>query len=172
MMATDMPYRPAYGARLAAGLIDLLVAAVPCFALFFAVSSTAPAGSIAPGGSVVSLGLGTSERYLMGGPAVVFTGCCVLVWLLLFGLLPAQTGATVGMTLRGLRVLGDDGAPASLSKHLVRTALWVVDGFPYVISGAVALICIVVTPTRRRIGDFVAGTVVVWADDGPPRPNI
>jgi uncharacterized RDD family membrane protein YckC len=163
-------YRSAYGKRLLAGLIDLVLAAVPCFALFFVVSSTAPAGTVPPSGSVV-IAVGTTERYLMGGPALAFVAMTLVIWVLLFGMLPAQTGATAGMTLLGLRVAGEDGAPVSLSRHLVRTALWLVDGFPYVIPGAVAFILIVITPTRRRFGDLAARTVVVRADDAATGTN-
>lgn len=170
-MDGGLRYRSAYGSRLLAGVIDLVLVAVPCFALFFAVSSSAPAGTVPPAGTVVEISLGTTERYLTGGAAVAFGAVVLVIWVLLFGALAAETGATAGMALLGLRVTGEDGAPVSLSRHLVRTALWVVDGFPYILPGAVGLICIVVTPTRRRIGDLVARTIVVRARDLPRPPD-
>jgi len=164
MMGAGMRYRSAYGSRLLAGLIDLALVAVPCFALFFLTSSSAPAGTVAPSTSVVDITLGTTEHYLAGFPAVVFTVVSALIWVLLLGILPAQTGSTPGMALRGLRVSGEDGEPVPLSRHLVRTALWVLDGFPYVLPGVVAFISILVTPSRRRIGDFAARTIVIAVD--------
>jgi hypothetical protein len=37
MIGRDLPHASAYGPRLVAALIDVVLAAVPCFALFFAV---------------------------------------------------------------------------------------------------------------------------------------
>jgi uncharacterized RDD family membrane protein YckC len=54
-----------------------------------------------------------------------------------------------------------DGSTASPGRHLARTLLWVVDGFPYFIPGAVGLLCIAATPTRQRVGDIAAQTIVV-----------
>jgi len=85
----------------------------------------------------------------------------LLVWLIVFGFMPAQRGSTFGMRLLGLKVIGEDGGPAPPSRHLIRTAGWLIDGLPFVVPGAVGLVCILVTPSRRRVGDFMAHTYVV-----------
>lgn len=69
-------------------------------------------------------------------------------------------GQTPGKRLMGLRVLREDGLPVGLRESALRNLLRAIDmqpGFLYVV-GAVALM---VDPRGRRLGDLVAGTLVV-----------
>lgn len=73
------------------------------------------------------------------------------------------SGQTPGKRLVGLRVVSADGYPATFAQHLLRSALWPVDVLlpvpvPF---GLLGLVTIVVTDKRQRIGDVVAGTLVV-----------
>ena len=159
--------RAVFGSRIVAGAIDLLLAAVPPLVLFFAVAHRAPAGTFKLGGSL-DITIGSTERYLTGGQAVLFVVMIVVVWALVFGAVAAAAGATVGMMAMGLRVAAVDGEPVVLSQHVKRTAAWLIDGFPYVLPGALGLIYIVLSPSRRRVGDLLAGTVVVAAERSLP----
>jgi uncharacterized RDD family membrane protein YckC len=69
-------------------------------------------------------------------------------------------GATPGMRWLGLRIVAVDGGTPALRDYAVRWLLMVVDGMCF---GLVGAVLIAVTPRRQRLGDMVAGTVVVRA---------
>jgi len=90
-----------------------------------------------------------------------------MVLLLLFGLewlypvafeLSAMA-ATPGKRALGLRVVMDDGMPITLSASLLRNLLRVVDFLP--LFYAAGLLCMLLRHDFRRLGDLVAGTLVV-----------
>ncbi len=72
--------------------------------------------------------------------------------------LEALRGATVGKMVVGLRVLKDDGDSVSWSESAIRNVLRVVDGLFFYL---VAAIFVWTSDKRKRLGDRVAGTVVV-----------
>jgi uncharacterized RDD family membrane protein YckC len=150
------------GRRLVAAMIDVVLVVVPLVFLFFAMSSTAPSGSVQPTAVFFQLTVGQSEYYVSGSAGTLLLLLSVGWWLFVFAGMPALTGgSTFGMALLQLRVARMDGSSVSLGRHLARTLLWVVDGFPYIIPGAVGLLCIAATPDRQRVGDVAAQTVVV-----------
>lgn len=68
-------------------------------------------------------------------------------------------GATPGKRAQGLRVVHDDGTPIRLPASLIRNLLLVVDALPvFYVSGMISMML-----TRKfcRLGDLVAGTMVV-----------
>ena len=71
-----------------------------------------------------------------------------------FALLEGYRGATVGKMILGLRVISDNYNPASYMQALVRGLL---RGADIALLGFVML----ARPDRRRVGDWVAGTLVV-----------
>jgi uncharacterized RDD family membrane protein YckC len=98
--------------------------------------------------------------YVSSSDSVTMTPFVLVTGLLVFVLLQGLTGATPGKLVTGLRVVGPDGRRPGLLRALVRTVLWVVDGFPWPIPilGWLIAVC---NRRRRRLGDMVAGTVVV-----------
>lgn len=90
-----------------------------------------------------------------------------------FGL-EARDGQTLGKRRYGIRVVAADGGPAGPRAIAIRSVLRLVDSMP--VSYLSGLLSMVRTgPTRRqRIGDIVAGTIVVAVGgravrDGTPR---
>jgi uncharacterized RDD family membrane protein YckC len=91
-------------------------------------------------------------------------------------------GQTPGKRLAGIRVIKDTGRPANAVEVIGRNLMRVVDWLPG--AYATGLVCMMVSPQHRRVGDYVAGTVVVhvhavsevkpdWnlaPEDGPPNP--
>jgi uncharacterized RDD family membrane protein YckC len=71
----------------------------------------------------------------------------------------AWRGQTVGKRMLGLRVLDVGGLPLTLPQCVLRNALRLVDMLPaaYLLGG----FALVMTSRRQRLGDWVAGTVVV-----------
>jgi len=76
-------------------------------------------------------------------------------------------GTTVGKRLLGLRVIGELGLPLDFSQVLLRNLLRTVDLLPAG-AGLGALFCSLQTH-HRRLGDLVAGTLVI-RERRPPRP--
>lgn len=74
-------------------------------------------------------------------------------------------GQTLGKRALGLRVVSADGTPVTLLPSITRNLLRVIDGLPGIYG--VGLVCGMIDPSARRIGDIVAGTLVVHADDLP-----
>ncbi len=98
------------------------------------------------------------------GVAVFFLIFFVVYWLygVLFEVLAG--GQTPGKKSQNLMVVHDDGSPIRLPASLIRNLLLVIDIWPgfYV----VGTICLLITGDRR-VGDLVAGTLVVYVDPAP-----
>jgi len=82
--------------------------------------------------------------------------------------LAARSGATPGMRLTGLRIVTTAGTTPGLGAYLVRWLLMIADGALF---GVVGLVVVLATPRRQRLGDLVAGTLVVRAEALPPEPG-
>jgi uncharacterized RDD family membrane protein YckC len=72
--------------------------------------------------------------------------------------LEALRGATVGKMVVGLQVVKADGSAIGWPESAIRNVLRVVDGLFFYLIGA---IFVWTSEKRKRLGDRVAGTVVV-----------
>ncbi|MHB1057755.1 MAG: RDD family protein [Rhodanobacter sp.] len=96
-----------------------------------------------------------------------------LAMLLMFALLWAYSvvcevwldGQTLGKRALGLRVVNADGTPVTWLPSVVRNLLRAVDALPGVYG--VGLASTLIDPHARRLGDIVAGTMVVHANELP-----
>lgn len=104
--------------------------------------------------AIVTGGTTAGGFELQGGPFFLFS----LLAFLYYWLLEAFIGGTPGKLVLGLRVQMTDGSPCTVSASLIRNLLRIVDGlFVYL----VAAILVWTSPNRQRLGDRLAGTVVV-----------
>ena len=71
----------------------------------------------------------------------------------------SASGATPGKRAMGLRVLMDDGMPVSLQASVLRNLLRVVDFLPF--AYAAGVLTMLLRHDFKRLGDIVAGTLVV-----------
>jgi uncharacterized RDD family membrane protein YckC len=78
-----------------------------------------------------------------------------------FTILEGTIGATVGKLLMGLRVRGEDGTDAGFGAAFVRNLLRVIDAVPYALPYLLGAIFVWTSPTRQRLGDRIAKTVVI-----------
>ncbi|KQH75694.1 hypothetical protein AO501_09145 [Mycobacterium gordonae] len=76
----------------------------------------------------------------------------------------ATRGRSVGKIVMGLRVVSDDGGPERFRQALFRALAAVVE--IWMLLGSPAVICSVLSPKAKRVGDIFAGTVVV-SERGP-----
>ncbi len=104
-------------------------------------------------------GTGFTGFELEGWPVYLLGFLGAAYYVLLEGLF----GATLGKWTMGISVRRVDGSPCGLGPALVRNLLRVVDGLFVYLVGA---ILVWTTPRRQRVGDLVAGTVVVRKPPG------
>lgn len=71
----------------------------------------------------------------------------------------ATRGKTLGKMAMGLRVVSDDGSPERFRQALFRALAGVIE--IWTLTGGPAVICSLLSPTGKRIGDYFAGTVVI-----------
>jgi uncharacterized RDD family membrane protein YckC len=148
------------GTRAIAQILDLLIISgililLSFFALGFAVAQAE---------TIANLIL------IIGGFVVVFGyfWACEAFW----------SGQTVGKRVFRLRVVGDRGEPLTFAQAAIRNVVRIVDFLPY--GYGVGIVALFINGKGKRLGDLVAGTVVVKDSDylplwqlpgGIPRPG-
>jgi uncharacterized RDD family membrane protein YckC len=98
---------------------------------------------------------------------IIFTVLVFLGYPLVFE--TATRGRSVGKMVMGLRVVSEDGGPERFRQALFRALASVVE--IWMLLGSPAVICSMLSPKAKRIGDIFAGTVVInerGAKLGPP----
>lgn len=126
------------GSRVLAELLDLLIqaAAFGVLALGFAVLGSTPFGT-----------------------AGVYFGLFAVMFCYPVGIETLWRGRSVGKAAMGLRVVTVEGGQIRFRHALVRGAMGLVDF--WLSGGAVAVISVLTTPRNQRLGDLVAGTLVL-----------
>src|SRR4029453_16146561 len=71
----------------------------------------------------------------------------------------ATRGRSLGKMALGLRVVSEDGGPERFRQALFRALSGVIE--IWILSGGPAVICSLLSPKGKRIGDIFAGTVVI-----------
>ncbi|MGF1570248.1 MAG: RDD family protein [Nodosilinea sp.] len=74
-------------------------------------------------------------------------------------------GQTPGKRYTKIRVIRDDGQPARLPQATLRSLLRPVDDILFI-----GFFCILLSPTEKRLGDWLAGTLVVQTDPSASGP--
>ena len=77
----------------------------------------------------------------------------------------ATGGRSLGKAVVGLRVVSDGGGALTLRASLARNLLRIADVLPS--SYLAGLVTMIVSPEGKRLGDIVAGTVVIRLDAAP-----
>ena len=139
--------------RLLAGFVDAVVQALVLFLVLMAAFGLGEAG-------VDLAGLGSASIY-------------VLFFLLVFAY-PAVfetlwRGRTPGKAALGLRVVTVEGGPIRFRHAAIRAILGVFD--KYLGSGLVGVVAVLLTRRNQRLGDLVAGTIVLRERSGARAPS-
>jgi uncharacterized RDD family membrane protein YckC len=130
------------GSRFASALLDYLIQAVIviALALFFSAVGLSPFSD------------GFAAAVWTVSSFVVFTGYDIAFEVL-------NSGRTPGKRLNGLRVVRETGAPVTFTTSAVRNILRVIDILPG--TYLVGIAAILATRRNQRLGDLLAGTLVV-----------
>jgi len=136
------------GSRMIARILDLLVQAVALTIVF--------AGSAALGNTPVGL-------------AGVYFGLFAVLFVYPVAIETLWRGKSLGKAAMGLRVVTVEGAPIRFRHALIRGAFSIID--LYMSSGAVGVFTILGTKRNQRLGDLVAGTIVLRERTGAAAPS-
>jgi uncharacterized RDD family membrane protein YckC len=106
---------------------------------------------------------------------VVKAVCVFSIYIMYFVVLEALWSRTLGKWFQGLVVRKLDGRPCDWKAALIRGALRLVEVNPILLGGLPAGLAIIASARKQRIGDMLAGTLVVrndvqW-DDDPEQEN-
>lgn len=129
------------GSRFSAALIDVLIQGALLVALALLVAASGGIDGGAAGVAIASVG-----SFLV-----------VYAYDVLFETL--ASGRTPGKRVQGLRVVLAGGEPVTFLAALIRNLLRIVDFLPGLY--AVGIVTVLATRRNQRVGDLVAGTVVV-----------
>jgi len=102
------------------------------------------------------------DSALSAAVLIIFTVLVIVGYPLIFE--TATRGRSVGKIVMGLRVVSDDGGPERFRQVMFRALASVVE--IWMLAGSPAVICSILSPRAKRIGDIFAGTVVV-SERGP-----
>jgi uncharacterized RDD family membrane protein YckC len=87
-----------------------------------------------------------------------------LAYLAYYVILEALWSRTLGKYFQGLVVRKLDGSPCDLKAALIRSGTRVIEANPLLLGGLPAGLVIISTERKQRVGDLLAGTVVVAVD--------
>jgi uncharacterized RDD family membrane protein YckC len=135
------------GNRFLAAAIDHLIQVIALTALIFG------AGVISRWRLFASMGVWAMAAAVLG----VF----VLVWGYFAAFETLWNGQTPGKRIMRLRVMREDGRPAGFFEVFIRNVIRLAIDLQPFPSYAIGIVSIVFSPRSKRIGDLVAGTVVV-----------
>jgi len=139
------------GSRFLAILIDSLIQGAAIFILVLIF--------ITLGFSLRNVGLNSSSTADIWLVAILILAYFVLMYgyFMLFESL--WNGQTPGKRLTHIRVIKDSGQPITAIDAVARNLLRIVDQLP--LAYGVGVVCAWISPQSKRLGDYVAGTVVV-----------
>ena len=139
------------GSRFLAVLIDTLIqfAAVIILGLIF----------IGLGFSISATGFGQSSTAAVWITAILFLVYFILMYGYFMLFESIWNGQTPGKRLTHIRVIRDSGQPITAIDAVGRNLLRIVDQLPF--AYGIGVLCAWVSPQSKRLGDYVAGTVVV-----------
>jgi uncharacterized RDD family membrane protein YckC len=141
--------------RLLAYLIDLVI----CYAVLSAVALIVVLASVGVAGVA-----GATEEAAGPGIGLLLVLLFAIQWVY-FAVLEATRGTTPGKFLLGLRVVTTSGRPVGLRAAVLRNVLRAADALPLAYSAGclsiAGLLSMSATKRFQRLGDLVAGTMVV-----------
>jgi uncharacterized RDD family membrane protein YckC len=141
------------GSRFLAILADTAIQAIALFVLVFSFALIVSAAPHVPGTSTM---INTGAKW--------FVAAVVLFYFLLywgyFSLFEAfWNGQTPGKRLLKIRVIKDSGRQITLFEALARNLIRIIDALPsFYLVGVITMLC---NREQKRLGDLVAGTIVV-----------
>jgi uncharacterized RDD family membrane protein YckC len=138
-------------------ILDVQIAQLPVRALSAVIDCTVVFIIYIVGVMVWAMGLSQFDSALSAAVLIIFTVLSMLAYPLIFEV--ATRGRSLGKIAMGLRVVSDDGGPERFRQALFRALAGVLEIWTFF--GGPAVICSLLSPKGKRLGDVFAGTVVI-----------
>jgi uncharacterized RDD family membrane protein YckC len=143
-------------------VLDVQIAQLPVRALSCLIDVAVMFVGYVAGVMLWAITLTQFDPALSGAVLIIFTVLTIVGYPVIFE--SATRGKTLGKMALGLRVVSDDGGPERFRQALFRglasfVEIWMFFGGP-------AVICSLLSPRGKRLGDVFAGTVVI-TERGP-----
>ena len=142
------------GSRAAAAIVDQIIIGLSIVAIFFVVAFLF---AMIAGGDI---GKGFEAVFGSWATAVMIFAMFALSWGYYVFFEALSDGQTPGKKMFGLRVVQDGGYSISFGASAVRNIIRILDAQPGIFY-VVGMVSAVFSRTAKRVGDHVAGTIVV-----------
>jgi uncharacterized RDD family membrane protein YckC len=138
-------------------VLDVQIAQLPVRALSAMIDVTVVFVAYTIGVVLWATTLTQFDTALSGAVLVIFTVLALVGYPVVFE--TATRGRSLGKMALGLRVVSEDGGPERFRQALFRALAGVIEIWTFV--GGPAVICSLLSPKGKRLGDVFAGTVVI-----------
>lgn len=138
-------------------VLDVQIAHLPVRALSALIDVTVVLIGYIIGVVLWAMTLTQFDSALSAAILIIFTIVTILGYPIAFE--TATRGRSLGKMALGLRVVSDDGGPERFRQAVFRSLAGLVEIWG--LSGGPAVICSLISPTGKRIGDIFAGTIVI-----------
>jgi uncharacterized RDD family membrane protein YckC len=155
------------GNRVGAWIIDLLILSAVSAISWYALTKNVGGGGCIGGGVEIN---GKCRGFTAdaSGNRTAWLLINILVPIGILWVMQGITGKTPGKAIAGIKTVNAEGNPPGVGRAALRSILWIVDGFPYLIPYLTGFIVALTGERNQRVGDMAAGTFVVRKDwDGP-----
>ena len=138
-------------------ILDVHIAQVPVRALAALIDITVVFICYVIGVVLWAMTLSQFDSAFSAAVLIIFTVLAVVGYPVIFE--TTTRGRSLGKWAMGLRVVSDDGGPERVRQALFRALAGVIE--IWMLTGGPAVICSLISPKGKRIGDIFAGTLVI-----------
>jgi uncharacterized RDD family membrane protein YckC len=138
-------------------VLDVQIAQLPVRALSAMIDCTVVFVAYVIGVLLWATTLSEFDTALSAAVLIIFTVLALVGYPTVFE--TATRGRSLGKIALGLRVVSDDGSPERFRQALFRALAGVIE--IWIFAGGPAVICSLLSPKGKRIGDIFAGTIVI-----------
>ncbi|MCV7280903.1 RDD family protein [Mycolicibacterium flavescens] len=138
-------------------VLDIQIAQLPVRAVSALIDVTVVVLLYVTGVLLYTLTLTQFDTALSAAILTIFTALTLLGYPLIFE--TATRGRSLGKMAMGLRVVSEDGGPERFRQAFFRALAGVVE--IWLLTGGPAVICSLLSPKGKRLGDIFAGTIVI-----------
>ncbi|MCV7422373.1 RDD family protein [Mycobacterium yunnanensis] len=146
-------------------VLDVQIAQLPVRALAALVDLTVVFLAYVLGVLLWAVTISDLDDALSAAILIVFTVLSIVGYPVIFEV--ATRGRSLGKMALGLRVVSEDGGPERFRQALFRGLSGFVEIWMF--AGAPAVVCSMISPKGKRVGDVFAGTMVI-SERGPKMP--
>jgi uncharacterized RDD family membrane protein YckC len=143
-------------------LIDYVLVIAIIVISWFALTKNVGSGSCSgPAGVEIN---GHCRGFTQSGNRGIWIAIEIVVGVGIFWVMQGLTGKTPGKALLGIKVVNAEGRPPGILRAALRSILWIVDDFPYIVPCLAGFIVALNSQRNQRVGDMAAGTFVIRSD--------